>query len=57
MMEVMAMVSWVTKAARRGRDTRPYSRLTSLTAGWDGVRWPYPMVVDRLQAGFTSVRC
>ena len=53
MMVVMVVLSWLIRAARRGSETRPYSRLTSLTEGWAGVRWPYPMVVDRLRQGFT----
>ena len=56
MMVVMVVVSWATRAARRGRERRPYSRLTSRTAGWVGVRWPYPMVVERLQRK-VSLRC
>ena len=38
MMEVMVVLSWATRAATRGSETRPYSRLTSLTVGWAGVR-------------------
>ena len=53
MMEETVMVSWATRAARRGSEIRPYRRLTSLTAGWAGVRWPYPIVVDRLEEGLT----
>ena len=53
MMVLMVVLSWATRAASRGSETRPYRRLTSLTVGWAGVRWPYPIVVERLRQGFT----